>query len=153
MPLPDHVLVHTAVPLEYDEPQSTPAEWIEGEPGPFGGGEPVQGVPFPCVLFLPSPGGETPNQYRPRVVEVPTVLFNPARTLDRGAVPGDAPASPADGSPIALARESELLVYAPELAPWTGGEPVRWQLVGVAQPFGPPGSVIGVQAEVRQVLD
>lgn len=150
--MPNQILVHAAVPLLYDEPNPAPAEWIEGEPGPTGV-EAVQGAPFACVLFLPGPGGEVSNQYRPRSVQSPTILFNPTRTVARAAVPGDAPAIAADNSAIELAKESELLIYAPELAPWTGGEPVRWQLVGFAQPFGPPGSVIGVQATLRQVLD
>lgn len=133
MTLPPHILVHQATPLEYLEVQGSPATWIEGEPGPHGGGAPTAGVAFPCVLFLPGPGGEQSNAYRPKAIREPTLLFNPG--------------------PV-LTRDSELMVAAPELAPWTGGiSPARWQLVGDAQPFGPPGSVIGVQATLRQVQD
>lgn len=138
MPLPDYILVHSATPLEYDEPQTDPAEWIEGEPGAEGGGEPTQGVPFPCVLFLPGGGGEQANQYRRRVVEQPTMLYNIVRP---------------DGSTVILKRESDLLVTAPELEPWTGAATARWQLVGEGQPFGPPGEVFGVQAILRMVQD
>jgi hypothetical protein len=138
MALPVSLLVHTATPLEYDEPQSSPAAWIEGEPGAAGGGEPVQGAPFPCVLFLPGGGGDQPNQYRRRVVEQPTMLYNVTRE---------------DGTTVTLDLESDLLVTAPELEPWTGAETARWTLVGDPQPFGPPGTVIGAQAVLRMVRD
>lgn len=152
MAIPAYVLVHTAVPLVYDEPQSAPEEWIEGEPGPHGGGEPIQGPPFACVLFLPGGGGEQQNPYRQRSVSVPTLLFNAKRGISRQAV-GVLPALAADETPIVLKRESEVLVGALELAQWTDDVLVRWQLVGDAQPFGPPGTVIGVQATLRRVHD
>lgn len=138
MAIPAHVLVHTATPLEYDEPQSSPAEWLEGEPGAAGGGEATPGVAFPCVLFMPSGGGDQPNAYRRRVVEQPTLLYNLHRP---------------DGSTVVLARESDVMVAAPELAPWTGAETARWTVVGEPQPFGPPGTVAGVQATLRMVQD
>lgn len=63
------------------------------------------------------------------------------------------------GDVIALGPDSELLIFAPELAghfaqaadeaAGTG----RWQVDGRPQPFGPPGSVIGVQAALKQVSD
>lgn len=135
--LPAQILVHVATPLGYDEPQSDPEEWIEGEPGPAGGGEPIEGVPFACVLFLPL-GGEQSNPYRTKVVKTPTLLYNPVRD---------------DNSPVLITDESELLISAPELAPWTGAETARWLAAGDGQPFGPPGQVIGVQLTVRQTRD
>lgn len=148
--IPANVLVHVAVPLEYDEPQTATPEWIEGEPGAQGGGQAVRGVPFVCVLFLPAPGGEQQDQYRSRVVQVPTLLHNPTRDVPRAAA-GDVPAVPADHSAIALKREMEVIIYAAELAAWTGGAAVRWQLVGEEQPAGAPGTVAIVQAQLRQV--
>jgi hypothetical protein len=137
--LPSTILVHTATPVSYQETQSDPAEWIEGEPGPQGGGTPVQGAPFPCVLFMPSPGGEQQNQYRPRTVQSPTILYNPSRK---------------DGSAVLLANEDEVLILAPELATWTGGvDQGRWLVVGEPQAFGKPGYIYGVQATVRSVID
>jgi hypothetical protein len=136
--LPERILVHTAVPISFEEPQSSPAEWIEGEPGPSGGGEPVVGVAFACVLFLPGPGGQVQNEFRSRVVREPTLMYNPTR---------------GDDTPIVVLAENELMVTAPELAPWTGGETVRWLTVGDPQPFGPPGQVYGLQATLRQVKD
>lgn len=135
--LPAHILVYVATPLEYVENQGSPTTWIEGEPGPHGGGEPVPGVPFRCVLFLPL-GGEQQNPYRAKVIKVPTLLYNPTRD---------------DETPVVITDESELDILAAELAPWTGGETVRWLAVGDGQPFGPPGRVIGVQLTVRQVKD
>jgi hypothetical protein len=132
------LLVHTATPLEYEETQGSTPEWIEGEPGPSGGGAPTPGVPFPCVLFMPGGGGDAPNPYRRRTVEQPTMLYNITRP---------------DGSTIVLELESDVLISAPELVAWTGSDPARWTLVGVPQPFGPPGSVIGAQATLRQVRD
>lgn len=145
--LPARILVHTATPVSYAEPQTDPEEWIEGEPGPHGGGEPADGVPFACVLFLPAPGGEQQNAYRPKVVRTPTLLYNPTREISRvGLV--------ADHTPIVVGNEDELLIDAPELAPWTGGvSPSRWLSVGQPQPFGPPGQVFGLLASVRQVSD
>jgi hypothetical protein len=150
--LPGSILVHVGVPLTYDEPQTDPAEWIEGEPGPDGGGEPEQGAAFLCVLFLPGPGGEQQNAYRPRAVQQPTLLYNVVRDAYQAAV-DPFPQVLGDGSTVDIANESELLITAPELAPWTRGVTVRWQVVGIPQAFGPPGSVFGAQATVRQVVD
>lgn len=135
--LPASIMVHVAVPVEYDEPQTDPPEWIEGEPGAHGGGDPTMGVAFACVLFLPL-GGEQSNAYRPKTVKVPTLLYNPVRD---------------DLTPVLITNESELLITAPELATWTGAETARWLAVGDGQPFGPPGTVIGVQSTLRQVRD
>lgn len=135
--LPDTLLAHTATPVSYPEVQSSPAQWIEGEPGPTGV-EPVQGIPFPCVLFLPSPGGSADTEYRPRVVRRPTLLYNPTRD---------------DDSVVVVNAEDELLVEAPELAPWTGADVVRWLAEGDPQPFGPPGLVYGLMATLRRVED
>lgn len=132
--LPARILVHTATPVQFVE--ATVEGWAEGEPGE--GVEASLGVPFQCVLFLPGPGGEQSETYRPRVVRTPTLLYNPSRD---------------DDSPIVIRNEDELLISAPELAAWTGADEVRWQAVGDAQPFGPPGSVYGIQATVRQIRD
>lgn len=142
--LPDRILVHTATPLTYVEDRA--AEWVEGEPGDSGI-VPTNGTPFACVLFLPSAGGSASDQYRPRVVRNPTLLFNPTRDYARGVIP-------ADGTPIVLTDETELMIDAPELAAWMGGvSPARWQVNGDAQPFGPPGKVYGVQASLQTVED
>lgn len=138
--LPDYILVHTATPVSNTEAQSDPPEWIEGEPGPDGGGEPTPGASFPCVLFLPSPGGSQDTPYRPRVVRTPTLLYNPTRDTD--------------DTPIIVLNENELLIDAPELAAWTGGvSPARWLTDGDPQPFGPPGELFGIMATLRMVKD
>jgi hypothetical protein len=135
MPLPQRILAHTATPLTYEEGPGT--EWVEGERGTAP--EPVQGVPFACILFLPGPGGEQQGPARMRAVQEPTMLYNAVRD---------------DNSPVELTDETELLVSAPELAAFTGGATVRWQVVGDPQPFGPPGrTIVGVQATLRQVRD
>jgi hypothetical protein len=142
--LPAHILVHTATPVSYVEGVAGD-EWIEGEPGE-GGPQPVEGVPFECVLFLPSPGGEEASPYKPRVVRRPTLLYNPDRNLvdpARGLV--------GDGSDVLLTNEDELMILAPELSGWTGAALVRWQADGDSQPFGPPGEVFGVMATLLQV--
>lgn len=130
--IPGWVLVHTANALVYPDGEG---EWIEGEPGD-GASEALQGAAFACVLFLPGPGGEQSDAFRPRVVRTPTLLYNPLRD---------------DGTIVVLGFEDEVLVAAPELAPWTGAAAARWLVAGVPQPFGPPGTVIGVQATLRQV--
>lgn len=134
--LPASLLVHTAVPVTYDE--GTPVEWIEGESGPAAGGEAVEGVEFPCVLFLPGPGGQQDNPYRQRVVRTPQIMFNPLR---------------ADLTTVVLGKSSEVLVTAPDLAAYTGANTVRWLLQGDAQPFGPPGTVYGLLALLTRVED
>jgi hypothetical protein len=139
------VLVHVATPLDYVEGTAA-GVWIEGEPG-ASGPEPTRGPTFPCVLFLPG-GSEDDAQPRSRKITRPTVLFEPVR-------PDDWP--DAAGTAIALDADSELLISAPELAAWfeqAKGEPAgtgRWQVQGRPQPFGPPGSVIGGQATLKQV--
>lgn len=134
--LPAHILKHLATPVSYVEGVEGD-EWIEGEPGE-GGPQAVEGVPFPCVLFLPGPGGEEANAFKPRTVTRPTLLYNPERD---------------DASPVLVGHEDELLIDAPELAPWTGAARQRWQVEGSSQPFGPPGSVFGVMATLRRVAD
>jgi hypothetical protein len=143
--LPSHVLVHVATPLRYSEDEPG---FIEGEPGY--GPEPEQGKPFVCVLFMPSAGGEVTNEYRPRAVRTPQMLYNPSRTQQ--GRPGG-PSVPRDGSPVVVGNEDELLIYAPELAPWTGAPTTRWQADGEPQPFGKPGTVMGILAIVRQITD
>lgn len=127
---------HVATPITYSDSGDL-HEWIEGEPG-ADGLEPAQGQPFPCFLFLPSGGGAADTTYRLRTVQTPQMLFQPMR---------------GDGSIIALEPESELLISAPELSPWTGAPVARWMLNGRPLPFGPPGQVIGVLATLRQVVD
>lgn len=145
--LPAHILVHTATPVSYVEGEAGDI-WIEGEPGE-GGPQPVEGIPFECVLFLPGPGGEDTNAYKPRVIKRPTLLYNPVRNIADASR-----ALTGDGSAIVLSNEDELLIEAPELAAWAGGEArARWQLEGDSQPFGPPGVVGGVQATLRRVED
>jgi hypothetical protein len=142
--LPSHILVHVATPVSYVEGIAGD-EMIEGEPGEAGA-EPIEGTPFEAVLFLPGPGGEESNPYKPRTIRRPTLLYNPDRGLvdaSRGLV--------GDGSAIVLGAEDELLIDAVELASFTGGERVRWQVDGEPQPFGPPGRVIGVQATLKRV--
>lgn len=145
-----HVLVHFATPVRYEEGLDAET-WVEGEPGAEGP-VPMRGVPFPCVLFLPlgqeeTPGGDSP---RGRKITRPTILFEPVR-------PSDWPE--AGGSPIVVGADDELLVFAPELAghfAQAANEAVgtgRWQVDGRPQPFGPPGTVIGVQATLKQVSD
>lgn len=144
------LLVHVAIPTRYEEDPGV-GEWIEGEPGPQGP-EPVTGVAFPLVLFLPlgteeAPGTESP---RGRKVSRPTIMFEPLRPLGWPQQPG---------TPITLGADDELLIFAPELAQFfeqVAGEAIgtgRWQVEGAPQPFGPPGEVIGVQANVKQVRD
>lgn len=125
---------HVAVPVSYED--EGVADWIEGEPT-AGGLEAVDGNAFPCILFLPTPGAQD-TPYRLRTVQTPTMLFNPRRP---------------DNTIVTLSHEDELLITASELAPWTGAETTRWQVDGEPQPFGPPGSVIGLLATVRQVRD
>lgn len=134
--LPAHILVHVGTPVSYVEGVEGD-EWIEGEPGEAGP-VPVEGVSFPCVLFLPGPGGDEQNTFKPRVVRRPTLLFNPERL---------------DGSPVVVTNEDELLIEAPELVAWTGAATARWQASGDGQPFGPPGRVVGVMATLQQVRD
>lgn len=142
-----HILVHAATPVRYTEGGSdTPADqWIEGEPG-ADGPEPIKGEPFACVLFLPlgaeeSPGADSP---RPRKSSRPTIMYETPR---------------ADGTAVVLSADDELLIAAPELSAHfeqAEGEAAgvgRWQVDGRPQPFGPPGEVIGVQANVKQVTD
>lgn len=141
MSIPDYVLVHTCTPMRNPETQSSPATWIEGEPGPeTTPGAATAGTPFPCVLFLPTPGGTQPNAYRIRQVRTPTLLFN--------AYQDD------DVTPNVIGHEDEVLISAPELAAWLGGQnPVRWLVSGEPRPFGPPGDVIGLEATLERVED
>lgn len=128
MPLPD-VCIHVCTPVSMVETGTL----VEGE----GDIEPVEGTPFQGILFLPQ-GSEEQNPYRPRKLSRPTLLYLPKDAL---------------GAAVVLKAEDELLIAAPELAPWTGAAEARWQLEGVPQPFGPPGSVIGIQAALVKVDD
>lgn len=132
-----HVLVHVATPMEFVEGDT---DWIEGEPGD--GPEATPGTDFKCVLFLPL-GTEDEGEPRARKISRPLLMWEPVN------VDGDAL------TPVTA--NSELLIVAPELAgsfepvdpdaPGTG----RWQIEGAPQPFGPPGSIIGFQATLKQV--
>lgn len=132
--LPGAILKHTATPVVYADAGTV--EWVEGEPS-SSGLVPIDGEPFECILFMPQGGGQD-NPYRPRVIKTPQILFNPLRP---------------DRSVVVVNHEDELLIFAPELAPWTGLETARWLANGNAQPFGPPGQVIGLLATLRAVDD
>lgn len=125
MPLAD-ICVHTGRPVTPE--QAGPK--VDGKAKL----EDVQGTPFDCVLFLPSPGGE--EDRGGRKVKRPTLMFVPE---DRG------------GQPVALDGKSKVLVTAPEL---TGPDAVLWQVEGNVQALGKPGEVIiGSQATLRRVED
>lgn len=120
---------HAASVRRYEENSS---EWIEGEPGD--GPEPVDGLSFPCFLFLPL--GTEEAAPRSRKVSRPTVMWDPAEVV------GDAPGA-----------DDELFITAPEYAAVLGVGTVRWQVQGDPQPFGPPGGpVVGVQANLKRVV-
>ena len=148
--VPSHILVHVAVPVGYETPDDGDDQWAEGEPneGPVA----LDGKAFACVIFLPSPGGDQQNPYRPRAVRTPTMLCNPTRSVRLSPSP-PFPGLLDDLSPIVLDNQSELLITAPELAPWTGAVTARWQVDGVPQPFGRPGTVLGILTAIRQVVD
>lgn len=140
----DDVLVHTAVPVKptqaADDPDTAGVDernWIEGEPDDSGasaeGGTP--GTPIDCCLFLPLGTEEKPRRGR-RVVTVPTLLFAVEDTA---------------GVEVQLSPADQLDVTAPEV---TGPDPIRWQVDGGVQPFGPPGEdLIGKQVAVKRVDD
>lgn len=130
MPYED-VLVHTATPLLW----VTGPNWIEGEPDE----NRVPGTPFACCLFLPLPGQAQPRRGR-RVVSVPTLLLATHDLAD---------------SPVDVRASDELDITAPELPPpWGGPDPVRWQVEGDPQPFGPPGEdLVGMQVALKRVED
>lgn len=135
-----HVLVHAARRLRVEEDEDA-ATWIEGEPGE--GPRAVPGPEFPVVLFLPL-GQEDSGQPRSRKVTRPTLLWEPVNA-DTGE----------DVEPVS--PDDELLIEASDLAPYfeqaAGEEPGigRWQVDGAPQPFGPPGAVIGAQANLKAV--
>jgi hypothetical protein len=134
-----HVLVHRARRLRVEEDAGA-AEWIEGEPGE--GPAPVPGPEFPVVLFLPL-GSEEAGP-RAKTITRPTLMWEPVNA-DTGETVD------------AVTADDELLIAATDLASWfeqaPGEEPGvgRWQVDGPPQPFGPPGTVIGVQATLKQV--
>jgi hypothetical protein len=135
-----HVLVHRARRLRVEEDDDA-AEWIEGEPGD--GPQAVPGPEFPVVLFLPF-GQEESGQPRTRKVTRPTLMWEPVNADTGEAV-----------EPVG--SDDELLISAEELAAWFEQVPGeedgvgRWQVDGQPQPFGPPGIVIGVQANLKAV--
>lgn len=123
------VCVHTATPITRSESDDE-TTWAAGEPDQ----QVLTGQTFPCCLFLPN--GPARENTRGRQVREPTLLWD---------------AHDEDDEPIPLVRiNDELLVYAPEL---TGEEPVLWQVLGEAQPLGPPGDVYGYQATLERVSD
>lgn len=134
-----HVLVHRGRRLRVVEDAGA-VEWIEGEPGE--GPAAVPGPVFPVVLFLPL-GSEDAGP-RSKKITRPTLMWEPVNA-DTGE-----PVEP-------VTADDELLIDAPDLAAWfeqaPGEEPGvgRWQVDGPPQPFGPPGSVIGVQATLKAV--
>lgn len=123
------VCIHTCTPVSMQET----GPLIEGEADT----EPVEGIPFMGVLFLPQ-GTEEQNPYKPRKITRPTLLYLPLDTT---------------GAAVVLEAEDEVLIEAPELEPWTGAAEARWQIDGTPQPFGPPGSVIGIQSALVKVDD
>lgn len=132
--------MHVATPTRFEQDDTVPAEeWIEGEPGDTGP-EPTQLAPVPCLLFLPqapeTAGGEV--AWKPRVITRPTLLYNPSRP---------------DGTDVGLKKDDELLIDAPDLAPWVGQNPARWQLDGIPQPAGPPGRPVVVIATLKRIED
>jgi hypothetical protein len=125
----EDVCIHTVTPVSTE----ATGPLVEGERDE----QPVPGTPFQGVLFLPL-GSEEANPFRPRKLSRPTLL----------CLPEDAA-----GQPVTLKPEDEVTILAPELAPWTGANAARWQVDGAPQPFGPPGSVIGFQANLVKVQD
>jgi len=125
--------------MRVEEDEDAP-EWIEGEPGD--GPSAVAGPQFPAVLFLPL--GQEEAGPRARKVTRPTLLWEPVNADTGEAVDPPGP-------------DDELLISAPELAGWFEQAPGeedgvgRWQVDGPPQPFGPPGTVIGVQAILKAV--
>lgn len=138
--LPARVLRHTATPVRGRDTNvdENAEEWIEGEPGE--GAEPVAGLPFACVLFLPqsTEGAGQEFSWRQRAITRPTLLYNIVR---------------ADGSRVDIGKDDELTISAPDLAEWQGGALARWQVDGIPQPFGPPGRAFACQATLKQVVD
>jgi hypothetical protein len=135
--LPLRILVHSCR-VEADVADQDAVQWVEGTPGATGV-VPELGVAWPCVLFLPLVGEEAPaaqRGFRPRAVQRPTLLFNP------GDVVGRSPS-----------KDVRVLIHAPDLAPWTGGDDVLWEVDGIPQPAGPPGRPLVVQATVKRVVD
>lgn len=134
--LPLRILVHTATLISF-ETGAEPTDWFEGEPGDDPAG-PTAGAVFPCVLFLPAPAGEAvvEQSYRPRTIQRPTVLFDPNLVVG-----------------TTVTKDDELMIAAPELATYTGASTARWQVEGDPQPFGKPGSVIGVLCILKAVHD
>lgn len=132
MPFED-VLVHRATPLL--STKGDPDTWVEGESADE---QEVPGSPFDCCLFLPQ--GSEDGEKRGRGVREPTLLFLPEND---------------EGEPVALSREDQLDVVAPELNVVEGRAAdavVRWQVAGAAQPFGKPGEdVIGFQVTLRKI--
>lgn len=122
------ICVHTATPVTEVESDDE-ATWAAGEPEKTV----TTGEAFPCVLFLPLGKRE---DTRGRQVREPTLLWE---------------AFNEEGEPMVPVKENdELLILAEEL---TGADPVRWQVNGEPQPFGPPGEVIGYQATLIRVSD
>jgi hypothetical protein len=122
----EDALEHVAVPRVTVEQVG----WIEGEPEED---RDRPGIPFACVLFMPL-GPEQSASRGARVVKRPTLLCS---YLDH------------DGNVVSLSPKDKLDVTAPKL---TGPDPVRWQIDGSVQPFGPPGDeTIGSQVILKRV--
>lgn len=144
--LPSRILKHTArvAALRAGEQPGDPDPdvWVEGEPSTAGITEVVEESPageFAAILFLPTPGAEQSSDavsWRPRTIVRPTLLYNLVAGV---AMP---------------AKDVELLIVAADLEPVTGPGPVRWQVEGEPQMFGPPGAAtVGAQATLKRVVD
>lgn len=128
MPYED-VLVHLATPLTV----VTAENWLGGDPDE----DEVPLTPIPVCLFLPLGGEENSAPRGRRSIRRPTLLMG-ERDL-------------ADDLTDYLVPSDQLDVLAPEL---TGPDPLRWQIDGWSQPFGPPGEEpIGRQAILKRVED
>lgn len=128
MPFAD-IMVHVGVVLEV---QSS-GGYAQGEPAEV---EPVPKQTIDCFLQLPRGADEDEEAPRGRrKITRPTLMYEPFDIL---------------GGDFTLKAEDLIDITAPEL---TGPDPVRWQVVGDAEPFARPGDLIGSRSYLRRVED